>query len=64
MNLEELRQHMDSRFDRLEDKVETFQDRITENTSDIGWIKGHLRVTVTIILAVAGFLSAAFFTKL
>jgi uncharacterized protein (DUF608 family) len=52
---------MDQRFDRLEDKVETFQDRITENRNDIGWIKGHLKLSMTALLTVVGFMAAALY---
>lgn len=64
MRIEDLQHHMDARFDRLEDKVDDFQEKITENRSDIGWIKGHLKVTVTIILAAAGFMATALYESL
>ena len=64
MKIEELKAHMDGRFDKIEENQVDFIKATTENKTDIHWIKGHLKVTVTIIMTVAGFLAAALFKTL
>lgn len=64
MDLEQLREHMDGRFDKVEEKLENFGKVAHKNQNDITWIKGHLQVALTILLSVAGFFAMAYFTSL
>jgi quinol-cytochrome oxidoreductase complex cytochrome b subunit len=64
MKLEDLKEHMDGRFDKLEDNQEGFFKATTQNATDITWLKGHVKWTVTILLAVTGFLAAAYLKQL
>lgn len=63
MDLESLRQHMDARFDRLEGKVDNHLGRISQSETDISWLKGHVKFTTAIGLAVVGTVVTWWFTK-
>ncbi len=64
MNLEEFRQHVDARFDKLEDKLSEAAVKNVSNTKDVEWLKGSVSILTTIVLALAGFFAMAFFDKL
>jgi hypothetical protein len=61
MNHEELKQHVDSRFDRLELKLDKLGEGVVEASTDVTWLKGSVKLIWTIILSAAGFLAAAYF---
>ena len=65
-----LKEHLDDRFDSLDrrlDRVELKLDdhlsRLSTAEASIEWLKGHAKLTVTIILAVAGFLISLYFKQ-
>lgn len=60
--LDKLREHMDARFDRVEEKVDNHMGRLSRTEADITWLKGHVQWVITILVAVAGFFATAFFS--
>lgn len=59
MNLQDLRDHLDKRFDKLEGKVDNHLERISKNETDVSWLKGHYKLTLSIIIAALGGLASA-----
>jgi hypothetical protein len=64
----QLQEHLDSRFDgldrkleRVEAKLDNHLERLSRAEASIEWLKGNVRIVTTIILTVAGFLAAALF---
>lgn len=51
MHLEDLRLHLDTRLDKLEDKLDNHLERIAKSEASIEWLKGHVRVSISILLA-------------
>jgi len=66
MNHEELKEHMDERFNHLEDKFDEYAKQTHINTTNISWIKGSIKwsaaFTATLITAIIGAI-ATIFTK-
>jgi len=56
--------HMNSRFDRLETKLDSHLERISIAEADIGWLKGSAKVAITIGIAVLGFIGNILFHSL
>lgn len=59
MELNELKQHIDTRLDKLDSKLERMEDkqdkhleRITAAEVSINWLRGSVKVGVTVLLAV------------
>lgn len=70
MSDQELKHHLDDRFDRVdarlsrvEDKLDDHLQRLSTAEASIEWLRGHARLTVTIILAAGGFLASLYFNK-
>lgn len=68
MSDQELRNHLDHRFDsvderlsRVEDKLDDHLGRLHSAEASIEWLRGHAKLTTTIILAVGGFLASLYF---
>jgi len=61
IDLDKLQQHVDSRFDRLEVKLDEFSERTTKNTRDISWITGSVKFTVPLIITIILGLVAVWF---
>jgi len=59
MNHEDLKEHMDRRFDKVEEKIDSYQRRVTTNETNISWIKGAMRVSAALLIAVLGSLIGA-----
>jgi hypothetical protein len=64
MDLNTLKAHIDVRLDRMESKLDNHIERISGAERDIGWLKGHVRIVTTIVLAIAGFFAIAFFENI
>lgn len=58
MELKELKEDMDARFDKLEAKLDRFAESALKNESDIKWVKGFVKWSLTglvsIIIALIG----------
>lgn len=70
MSPEQLREHIDTRLDKLEDKLDAHLERIsaTENRlskseTDIHWIRGSIKIGVTLLLAALSGLAAIVFGR-
>lgn len=57
----DLQEHIDSRFDRLDDRLERVEGKLDDHLArlsraeaSVEWLRGHARIVTTIILAVAG----------
>jgi hypothetical protein len=64
----DLKQHLDDRFDRVdsrlsrvEDKLDNHLARLSAAEASIEWLRGHAKLSITIILAVGGFLASLYF---
>ena len=65
MDFKEFRQHVDTRFDRLESKFDgaeakrsDHEARTTAIETDLSWLKGHVKLVTAISLAVGGSMAA------
>lgn len=70
MSDNELKQHLDSRFDnvdrrldRVEAKLDDHLGRLSTAEASIEWLRGHAKLSITIILSVAGFLASLYFKQ-
>lgn len=61
MDIEKLREHMDSRFDKVEDKLDNHLNRISKAEEAIIWMKGHLNITTMIVISIGGWIFAKYF---
>ncbi len=64
METHELQAHIDSRFDKLEDKLDTYTVKTVENSQKIVALQGATKVIISVLLACAGFLAAGYFSFL
>lgn len=61
MNHEELAARLEKRLDRLEEKLDVYLREVAENKADLKWVKGHIKLGLSAILAIAtGLLTTAF----
>ena len=63
MNLDDFRSHVDQRLDRLENKLDDHLQRLTAAEVALEFVKGHLKITTAIGIAVVGTLAAWWFTQ-
>lgn len=70
MSESELKKHLDDRFDnvdsrleRVEEKLDDHLSRLSSAEASIEWLRGHARLTITILLSVGGFLASLYFRK-
>lgn len=59
--LKELKAHIDARLDRIEGKMDNHLDRISQvevetakQQAEISWVKGSMRLGITILLTLIG----------
>ena len=70
MDLNDLKAHVDTRMDRLESsldrvgaKLDDHLERLTAAEVALEFVKGHLKITTAIGIAVVGTLAAWWFTQ-
>lgn len=70
MSDQELKTHLDDRFDRVderlsrvEDKLDDHLQRLSTAEASIEWLKGNAKLSITIIMAAGGFLASLYFSK-
>jgi len=63
VDFEQLKNHFDGRFDRLEDKLDVHDEKLTNHLERLSkaeeaiqWLRGHVKIVTTIGISVAGFL--------
>lgn len=61
MEIKDLRDHLDERIDRLENKLDDHLGRISKAEESIEWLKGHVKVSISILLAFVTGLVGAFY---
>lgn len=47
-----------ARFDRLETKVDSHLERISQTEIEVSWLKGHVKLATTVFIAVSGAIAA------
>lgn len=55
MDIKELQNHVDARFDKIEDKMDAFMIQTTNNTNDLTWVKGSVKLGITLLITAVGF---------
>lgn len=45
---------LDSRLDRVEAKLDSHLDRLSKAEESVAWLKGHVKFSMSILLAVVG----------
>lgn len=61
MDTRDLHKHLDTRFDRIEEKLDNHLERLSKAEVTIEWLRGHSKIYITIILATVGFLLTQLF---
>lgn len=61
MELRDLKEHLDSRLDKIEsqlekadEKLDNHLERISKAEADISWLRGHTKLVMTLILTALG----------
>jgi hypothetical protein len=62
MEVNSLKEHLDQRLDKLENKLDDHLQRISKAETSIEWIRGHLKVSLSIAIALVTGLVGALFT--
>lgn len=58
--MDDLREHLDKRLDRIEDKIDNHLERISKAEEAIMWMRGHLKIATTFFLTIVSGLAAAY----
>lgn len=53
-----------TRLERIEGKLDDHLQRVTKAESDIGWLRGYARISITVFLGVIGALGAVLLNML
>ena len=61
--LQRIQEHTDQRFDRLEEKLEKYSEKVTRAETDLEWMKGGIKVGLGLITAIIGTLVSILFGK-
>lgn len=61
MDLKRLQEHVDKRFDKIEEKLDSFARQTIDHANDLKWVKGHVTWIITLIVAVSGFFLTLYF---
>lgn len=64
MELQNLREHLDSRLDKLEDKLDNHVERISKAEASIEWLRGHVKVMTLIAVALMSGMASAIYQYL
>lgn len=61
MDLKSFQDHVDKRFDKVEEKLDSYGKQTVANANDLKWVKGHVTWVITLIVTVAGFFLTLYF---
>lgn len=61
MDLNDLREHLDGRLDKIEDKLNNHLERISKSETSIEWLKGHLKLSLSLLLAALSGMAGAIY---
>lgn len=50
MQIQDLKEHVDDRFDKVEIKLDTYMEQTVKNTQDLTWIKTSGSIMLTLIV--------------
>lgn len=64
MDLDQLKAHMDGRFDKIEVKLDSSLETQATHASKIEHLQGFAKIIISILVATAGFFTLAFFEQL
>ncbi len=53
MNHEELANRLEKRLDNIETKLDRYLEKMAENSTDVNWVKGYIKITLTTLTAMA-----------
>lgn len=51
MEINDLKQHLDTRLDKLEGKLDNHLERISKAEVSIDWLRGHVKISTTFVLS-------------
>jgi hypothetical protein len=63
MDHSELLAHLDKRFDRVEEKLDSQGQRVTKLEADYSWIRGGLKYISVLVLGIVGKLTQITFFR-
>lgn len=52
MNHEELAKRLEKRLDIIEDKLDTYLSVVSTNKTDLLWVKGYIKMSLTALVGV------------
>lgn len=61
MELNDLKEHLDSRLDKIEGKLDNHLERISKAETSIEWLRGHASISLTIMIAALSGMAAALY---
>jgi len=61
LNHEELYQKLDSRLTRIENKLDTYLENSIKNTTNITWLQGYVKVSLSLFITLIGATATALF---
>lgn len=61
MEIKQLQAHVDSRFDRIEAKLDQYTTETTKNTNDLTWVKGYVRISISIFITIISYVASQLF---
>jgi hypothetical protein len=64
MQINDLKAHIDARFDRMENKVDSHLERISKAEASIEWIKGHIKIGTSLLLTALAGMAATIYNYL
>lgn len=59
--MQDLKKHLDSRLDRIEGKIDQHLERISKAEESISWIKGHIKLGASLLVAVLSGMAGAIY---
>jgi hypothetical protein len=63
MDIRELHNHLDSRLDRIETKLDDYHGRLSKAEEALVWMQGHLKLVTAVGIAAFGSVLAGFWAK-
>lgn len=64
MDLNDLKDHLGGKLDRIEDKLDSHLERISKAETSIEWLRGHANISVTLLIAALTGLAAVVYEYL
>jgi predicted KAP-like P-loop ATPase len=50
----ELAKRIEKRLDKIEHKIDKHLEQVSTNKSDLVWVKGYIKTSISAIIAIAG----------